>query len=140
MNTTRKNRWSTEAMQLEDEHKYEDENKYEDEYMSWVTAYKDTAEYKDIMKSIEQDPNDSSNYSLLGKYLFKKTKRKVEFHKQRIEHHVKFIQQTKKIVRNSLKSMYKAIELNPDDSVNYSILANMLFNYEILYEKEVLLM
>jgi len=114
MNTTRKNRWSAEVLKNKDENNYEDEFIYQ------------TAEYKDIMKSIEKDPNDSSNYSLLGRYLFKNTKR-------RVGHYVKFIEQTKKIASESVKAMYKAIELDPNDSVNYSILANMLFNYEIIY-------
>lgn len=126
MNTTRKNRWAAEVLKNEDENNYEDEDEF---------IYQ-TAEYKDIMKSIEQDPNDSSNYSLLGRYLFKNTKRRVGHYKRRIEHYVKFIVETKKIASESVKAMYKAIELDPNDSVNYSILANMLFNYEIIYKKK----
>lgn len=117
MNTTRKNRWSTEALKNEDEHNYENDYIYY------------TDEYKDIMKSIEQDPDDSSNYTLLGVYLFKNTK-------QRVDDYNKFIKETKKVAHDAIRAIYKAVKLDPDDSVNYSVLANMLFNYDILYPED----
>ena len=89
----------------------------------------DTDESKEIIKSIKQNPEDSTNYSMYGIYLFKNMKKRVEYYN-------KSIKKTKILAGAALTSMLKAIELDPNDSVNYSILANMLFNYDILYPEE----